>query len=39
MDLNASGDMQTGWLKSGNKWYYLNKSGVMVTGWAQIGWK
>ena len=32
-------EVKSGWVQSGNKWYYLNKSGVMVTGWAQIGWK
>lgn len=28
--------MQTGWLKSGNSWYYLSSSGAMKTGWLKI---
>ena len=32
--------MQTGWKKSGGKWYYLDPtSGWMVTGWKQISGK
>ena len=31
--------MQTGWVKSGTKWYYMNSSGVMQTGWKDIGGK
>lgn len=26
----ASGAMQTGWLKQGNSWYYLESSGKML---------
>ena len=29
--------MQTGWLKQGNQWYYLNSSGAMVTNWQKTG--
>ena len=25
--------MQTGWVKDGEQWYYLNASGAMHTGW------
>ena len=29
--MNSSGDMRTGWLKSGGKWYYLDpSSGTML---------
>ena len=35
---NADGSLYTGWLKQGDKWYYLNEIdnslvGVMFTGW------
>ena len=36
---NASGYMQTGWLKSGSDWYYLASSGVMAEGWTKVGGK
>ena len=29
--------MKTGWLKLGNKWYYLSGSGAMKTGWLKLG--
>jgi glucan-binding YG repeat protein len=29
--------MKTGWLKDGDKWYYLNQNGDMKTGWLQDG--
>lgn len=25
--------MNTGWIKTNDKWYYLEESGAMVTGW------
>ena len=28
--------MQTGWVKDGNTWYYMNSSGAMVTGWQKV---
>jgi Zinc carboxypeptidase/Choline-binding repeat len=28
--------MQTGWVLSQNKWYYLNTSGAMMTGWVFV---
>ena len=31
--------MQTGWLKTGGKWYYLNSSGTMKTGWFTVSGK
>lgn len=31
--------MQTGWLKTGGKWYYLNSSGAMTTGWQKVSGK
>ncbi|MBR1780413.1 MAG: serine protease, partial [Oscillospiraceae bacterium] len=31
--------MQTGWIKQGSTWYYLNSSGAMVTGTQTIGGK
>ena len=34
---NASGAMQTGWLKQGNVWYYFHASGEMATGSVLIG--
>ena len=37
--LNASGAMQTGWLKQGGTWYYLAGSGAMKTGWYQVSGK
>lgn len=30
--LNASGVMQTGWIKLNGKWYYLKSSGEMISG-------
>ena len=33
---NSDGKMQTGWLKLGKYWYYLNGSGIMVTGWQKL---
>jgi len=27
----------TGWLKSGNYWYYLDSTGAMTTGWVKLG--
>ena len=27
--------MVTGWVQSGNDWYYMNQSGAMATGWVQ----
>ena len=29
--------MVTGWVQSGNDWYYMNQSGAMATGWVQSG--
>lgn len=29
--------MQTGWLKDGKTWYYLNQNGAMATGWQKVG--
>ena len=31
--------MQTGWLRLGSKWYYLNGSGEMQTGWLNLNEK
>ena len=28
--------MQTGWVKDGTTWYYMNSSGAMLTGWQLI---
>ena len=28
--------MQTGWVSSGGKWYYLDSKGAMQTGWITI---
>ncbi len=37
---DASGYMQTGWIKSGKAWYYLDSSGAMVTeDWIKDGGK
>ncbi len=33
------GVMQTGWVKDGGKWYYMNSAGVMQTGWINDGGK
>ena len=35
--MDGKGMMQTGWLKLGNTWYYLNGSGAMQTGWLKLG--
>ena len=29
--------MLTGWIQSGNDWYYMSPSGAMLTGWVQSG--
>jgi len=31
------GAMQTGWVSSGGKWYYMSSSGTMQTGWIRVG--
>lgn len=41
---NAEGYMATGWMKDGDRWYYLDPStdgsqGRMFTGWHEIGGK
>ena len=28
--------MQTGWVKVGNNWYYLDSDGIMQTGWTYL---
>ena len=33
------GKMQTGWLKEGEKWYYLGPTGRMTKGWNWIDGK
>ena len=33
------GKMQTGWLKEGEKWYYLGPTGRMTRGWNWIDGK
>lgn len=37
---DGNGTRQTGWLKSGQRWYYLNPAdGKLMTGWQQIDGK
>ena len=36
-DVTFQGQSATGWLKDGNKWYYLNAEGIMQTGWLKDG--
>ena len=36
---NASGAMQTGWIKSAEGWYYANTSGAIIDGWQKINGK
>ncbi|MED3622888.1 choline-binding protein D, partial [Neobacillus thermocopriae] len=37
---NSHGEMQTGWIYLGGKWYFLDKiNGDMKTGWIQDGTK
>ena len=31
-----NGQKVTGWLYTGNHWYYMNDNGIMVTGWAAV---
>ena len=35
--MSPSGAMQTGWVKLGRAWYYLNAGGDMATGWKRVG--
>ena len=38
--LNGNGEMQTGWLQDGGKWYYLETSGAMkASQWFTVGGK
>lgn len=32
-----NGFIVTGWIQSGNTWYYADSSGVIMTGWQQVG--
>lgn len=32
-----NGFVVTGWVQSGNTWYYADSSGVIMTGWQQVG--
>ena len=36
---NASGAMQTGWIKSAEGWYYANTNGAITEGWQKINGK
>ena len=36
---DKSGWMRTGWVKTGNTWYYFTKSGAMTTGWKKVSGK